>query len=109
MTKRFEWNEAKSVPARQLDLSEVSLSEVVDDMRAEYLREDLGKGVRGKYFERVSKVTNLILLDDQVATSFPTAEAVNQENLPHRADIDLLHTSTIAAHKERKHGKREVN
>ena len=31
-----------------------------DEMRAEYRREDLGKGVRGKYFERVSKGTNLV-------------------------------------------------
>lgn len=54
------------------------MSKVKDEMRAEYRREDLGKGVQGKYFERVSKGTNLVLLDDQVAKSFPTAEAVNQ-------------------------------
>lgn len=49
-----------------------------DDMRAEYRRDDLGKGVRGKYFERVSKGTNLVLLRDEVAAAFPTGEAVNE-------------------------------
>lgn len=48
------------------------------DMRAEYRREDLGKGVRGKYFKRVSKGSNLVLLDEKVARAFPSAEAVNQ-------------------------------
>jgi hypothetical protein len=67
-----------SVPARQLDMSEVYMSKVKDKMRTEYRREDLGKGVRGKYFARVSKGTNLVLLDDKVAKSFPTGEAVNQ-------------------------------
>jgi len=76
------------------------MNQVKYEMRAGYRREDLGEGVRGKYFERVSKGTKLDLLDDQVANSFPTTEAVSQENLPHRAVIDLLHTSTIAAQKE---------
>ncbi len=49
-----------------------------DEMRAEYLRDDLGKGIRGKYFERVSKGTNLVLLNDEVAKAFPTGEAVNE-------------------------------
>ncbi|MBK7006149.1 MAG: hypothetical protein IPH37_14295 [Burkholderiales bacterium] len=54
------------------------MSKIKDEMRTEYRREDLGKGVRGKYFARVSKGTNLVLLDDKVAKSFPTGEAVNQ-------------------------------
>jgi len=49
-----------------------------EEMRAEYRREDLGKGVRGKYFGRVSRGTNLVLLDDKVAKAFPTSEAVNE-------------------------------
>ena len=54
------------------------MSKVKDEMRAEYRREDLGKGVRGKYLAWVSKGTNLVLLDDKVAKLFPTGEAVNQ-------------------------------
>lgn len=46
-------------------------------MRGEYRREDLGKGVRGKYLRRYSKGTNLVLLDERVARAFPTSEAVN--------------------------------
>ena len=48
-----------------------------DEIRSEYKREDLGKGVRGKYFARFIKGTNLVLLDDRVAKAFPTAEDVN--------------------------------
>ncbi len=54
------------------------MSKAKDEMRAEYRRADLGKGVRGKYFERVSKGTNLVLLNDKVAKAFPTTEAVNE-------------------------------
>ncbi|MDP2834378.1 MAG: hypothetical protein Q8Q28_14000 [Pseudomonadota bacterium] len=52
--------------------------ELNDDLRPEYRREDLGKGVRGKYFERYSNGTNLVLHDDKVAKAFPTSEAVNE-------------------------------
>ena len=48
-----------------------------DDMRDEYRREDLGKGVRGKYLKRVAKGGNLILLDDEVTKASPAAEAVS--------------------------------
>ena len=48
------------------------------EMRPEYRREDLGKGVRGKYFARVSKGSNLVLLNDKVAKAFPTSEDVNE-------------------------------
>jgi hypothetical protein len=54
------------------------MNKLKDDIRPEYRREDLGKGVRGKYFGRVSRGTNLVLLDDKVAKAFPTSEAVNE-------------------------------
>ncbi|MDD5296250.1 MAG: hypothetical protein PHU46_04995 [Rhodocyclaceae bacterium] len=63
-----------------------------DEMRPEYRREALGKGVRGKYFERFSKGTNLVLLDDRVAKAFPTAEAVNE------ALLGLLALASKAVH-----------
>ena len=46
-------------------------------MRAEYRREDLGKGVRGKYFEEFQKGSNLVLLSPDLFNVFPTNEAVN--------------------------------
>lgn len=54
------------------------MSTVRDDVRTEYRREDLGKGVRGKYYKRFTKGTNLVLLEDEVAKAFPTAQAVNE-------------------------------
>ena len=48
-----------------------------EEMRAEYRREDLGKGVRGKHFEEFKKGSNLILLTPELAKIFPTNEAVN--------------------------------
>jgi hypothetical protein len=49
-----------------------------EDMRKEYRREDLGAGVRGKYYDEYKKGTNLVLLSPDVAKAFPTEEAVNK-------------------------------
>ncbi len=46
-------------------------------MRAEYRREDLGKGVRGKHHAAFKKGSNLVLLTPELAKIFPTNEAVN--------------------------------
>ena len=54
------------------------MSKAKDEIRPEYRREDLGHGVRGKYFARVSRGTNLVVLDDKVAKAFPNSEAVNE-------------------------------
>jgi hypothetical protein len=47
-------------------------------MRKEYKREDLGKGIRGKYFEEYKKGTNLVLLSPDVAAAFPNDASVNE-------------------------------
>jgi len=49
-----------------------------DTLRPEYRREDLGKGVRGKYFKQHMQGTNLVLLQPEVAKAFPTPAAVNE-------------------------------
>jgi len=49
-----------------------------EEMRKEYRREDLGTGVRGKYYDEYRKGTNLVLLSPDVAKAFPTEEAVNK-------------------------------
>lgn len=49
-----------------------------EELRPVYNREDLGPGVRGKYFESYQKGTNLVLLNPDVARAFPTEEAVNE-------------------------------
>ena len=48
-----------------------------NDLRPEYRREDLAKGVRGKYLRAYRAGTNLVLLRPEVAKAFPTEEAVN--------------------------------
>lgn len=48
-----------------------------DELRPEYRRGDLGPGVRGKFFESFRSGTNLVLLEPDIATAFPTDEAVN--------------------------------
>ena len=49
-----------------------------DELRPEYRREDLGVGVRGKYFESYRKGTNLVLLNPDVAKVFTSEEEVNE-------------------------------
>ncbi len=49
-----------------------------NELRSEYRREDLGQGIRGKYFDAYQKGTNLVLLSPDVAKVFPTEEAVNE-------------------------------
>ncbi len=49
-----------------------------DDIRAEYRRENIGKGVRGKYLKAYRAGTNLVLLKPEVAAAFPTDKAVNE-------------------------------
>jgi len=49
-----------------------------DDLRAEYRRDELQGGVRGKYFESYRRGTNLALLAPDVRAAFPTDEAVNE-------------------------------
>ena len=48
-----------------------------DTMRAEYRREELGNGVRGKYLQQHIQGSNLVLLQPEVAKVFPTQAAVN--------------------------------
>lgn len=49
-----------------------------DDLRPEYRRADLGKGVRGKYFAAFEKGSNLVVLSPDVAKAFPSSAAVNE-------------------------------
>jgi len=46
-----------------------------DEMRPEY---DIRGGVRGKYYERYQKGTNVVVLDPDVAAVFRDSQSVNQ-------------------------------
>jgi hypothetical protein len=62
-----------------------------DEMRSEYRREDLGTGVRGKYYKAYTESHNLVLLKPEVAEAFPSEEAVNDALL---SLIRIAQTST---------------
>lgn len=62
----------------------------IDEVRAEYKRSDLGRGVRGKYLKSYQAGTNLILLSPDVAEVFHDEAAVNEAL---RSLIKVAHTS----------------
>jgi len=62
-----------------------------DELRPQYRREDMGKGVRGKYFESYQQGSNLVLLNPDVAKVFPTEAAVNKAL---KSLIDVAQKST---------------
>ena len=64
------------------------------DMREEY---DFSKGVRGKYAERFSQGSNIIVLDSDVAKIFPDSESVNRAL---RALAEITRQSNAKTHRE---------
>ncbi len=49
-----------------------------EEMRKEYVRDELGKGTRGKYYQEYVKGSNLVLLSPDVAAAFPDEDSVNE-------------------------------
>ncbi len=49
-----------------------------DELRPEYKRSNFGELVRGKYAARLSKETNIVVLDPDVAKAFPNDKIVNE-------------------------------
>jgi len=47
-------------------------------MQPQYDFKTMKGGVRGKYYERYRKGTNVVLLEPDVAEAFPTEDAVNE-------------------------------
>jgi hypothetical protein len=52
--------------------------ELIDDMRPEYDLSKLKNQVRGKYVERYSQGTNLVLIEPDIFDEFPSSEAVKK-------------------------------
>lgn len=52
-------------------------TESSNDLRREYKRSDFGEMARGKYAQRLTKATNVVILDPEVAKAFPNDKAVN--------------------------------
>jgi hypothetical protein len=59
-------------------LAEEAIAELEDELRPEYDFAAM-QGVRGKYVQRYRSGTNLVLLDPDIATAFPTDASVNEE------------------------------
>ena len=51
--------------------------EIAEDVAPEYDFRAMGKPVRGKYYARVRRGTNVVVLDPDVSAAFPTGDAVN--------------------------------
>jgi hypothetical protein len=49
-----------------------------DNLRPEYDLAELKGGVRGKYYQRATAGTTLVLLEPDVARAFPDSESVNR-------------------------------
>ncbi len=75
-------------------------SHTTDDLRSEYDLQALGPAVRGKYFDRASSGTNVVLLDADVALAFPTAEAVNT------ALRMLVDVASVVSHRNTSSGRK---
>jgi hypothetical protein len=67
-----------------------------DAMRREY---DFTNAVRGKYYQRYQQGTNVVVLEPDVASAFPTAESVNDAL---RSLLRLAKRSTGAASRARR-------
>lgn len=50
----------------------------IEEMRSEYKRQELGKGVRGKYHAAFKESHNIVLLEPEVARAFKSEEDVNR-------------------------------
>lgn len=71
-----------------------------DAMRTEYRREDLGKGVRGKYLRAYESGASIVMLSPDVAKAFPTEESVNEAL---RALIELA-SKSVRPRRQQKRG-----
>lgn len=49
-----------------------------DELRAEYKRSDFKTLVRGKYYERITASSNVVVIDPEVLDVFPNSAAVNR-------------------------------
>lgn len=71
------------------------VKETDDDLRPEYDLTRLKGGVRGKYYQKASAGTNLVLIEPELANVFPDTTSVN------RALRLLADTAAAAANKPR--------
>ena len=66
-----------SARERRHDMKKASTSKADQDI-PELKRDQLGKGVRGKYFNLFTQECNVVVLQLEIQKVFPTSEAVNK-------------------------------
>jgi hypothetical protein len=71
----------------------------IDTLKTEYTREELGQGIRGKYYQRYQEGTNVVVLSPDVAAFFPTEELVNSALRSLIASTNLT-TPTANVHRD---------
>ena len=53
-------------------------TKMADNEIPEFKRDELGKGVRGKYLKHFVRGSNVVVLQPEIQKAFPTSEAVNK-------------------------------
>jgi hypothetical protein len=71
----FEWDGAKV--SRQRNMKKTSTNKADQDIPV-LKREQLGKGMRGKYFRQYTQQSNVVVLEPEIMKAFRTSEAVNK-------------------------------
>lgn len=71
-----------------------------DEIRPQYKRSDFKKLERGRYYERVKKSSNVVILDPEIAAVFPNSAAVNKA-LHSLIELDSLPPRVRSAPKRR--------
>jgi hypothetical protein len=66
-----------SAQERRLVMKKAS-TKMADQDIPELKRDQLGKGVRGKYLKQFTQGSNLVALQPEIQKAFPTSEAVNK-------------------------------
>jgi len=66
-----------SAPERQRNMKKTSTNKADQDIPV-LKRKQLGKGVRGKYFQQYTQQSNVVVLKPGTMKAFPTSEAVNK-------------------------------
>ena len=68
----------RGVPRAESEHSMKNSRPSTDDMRAEYDFASMKGGVRGKYARQAKAGSNIVLIEPEVASAFPTEQAVNE-------------------------------
>ncbi|MCK6430873.1 MAG: hypothetical protein L6Q72_17590 [Burkholderiaceae bacterium] len=66
-------------------------------------RDQLGRGVRGKYYRRFMRGSNVVVLRPEISKAFPTSEAVNDALARYLAFAREAKVSTRRAGARKRH------